>query len=141
MRHLLGPAVVVRGAGVASDPALGLFRRESLSNGPAGTVRNLFADLRCVSRGEIIAENPERHLQGTRLHIDRTQGHGAWELYRLDQDLYVVATNGVYDTTRVETVPGEGLIEFHLRLAGTLQMTLPNCPHIVNENGPSMLII
>jgi AraC-like DNA-binding protein len=141
MRHVIGPAVPVDGAAVASDASLGLFRRESLSNGPAGTVRNLFADLRRVSRGEIIAENPERHLQGTRLHIDRTQGYGAWELYRLDQDLYVVATNGVYDTTRVETVPGEGLVEFHLRLSGTLEMTLPNCRRLLTVNGPSVLMM
>src|SRR5690242_449277 len=92
MRHLIGPAVPMPGAAIDCNASLGLFRRESLSSGPACTVRNLFADLRRVSRGEIIGENPERHLQGTRLHIDRTQGHGTWELYRLDQDLYVVAT-------------------------------------------------
>jgi AraC-like DNA-binding protein len=139
MRHENGSTMATAGAR-GRDASLGLFRRESLSNGPAGTVRNLFADLRHVSRGEIIAENPERHLQGTRLYIDRAQGHGAWELYRLDQDLYVVATNGVYDTTRVETVPGEGLVEFHLRISGSLQMSLPNCPELTVK-GPSVLMM
>src|SRR5687767_14976486 len=90
------------------EPRLGLFRQEALSNGPAGTMSNLFADLRRVNRGEIIAEHPYRHLQGTRLLIDRTQGHGSWELYRLDDELYMVAVDGVYEQARVERVPGEG---------------------------------
>jgi len=59
-----------------SEPRLGLFRHETLGNEPAGTMGNLFADLRRVSRGEIIAEHPERNLQGRRLMIDRTEGHG-----------------------------------------------------------------
>lgn len=119
----------------------GLFRRELLSDGPAGTVRNLFADLRHVSRGEVIAEHPERHLQGTRLHIDRTQGHGTWELYRLDHDLYVVAADAVYDATRVESVPGEGMVEFHLRLSGALEMTMPGSPSPLTVTGPRLLML
>jgi len=66
---------------------LGLFRREILPSGPVRTVTNLFTNLRDVSRGEIIAEYPERHLQGTRLEIDRDHGQGRWDFYRLDQDL------------------------------------------------------
>jgi AraC-like DNA-binding protein len=123
------------------DRPFGLFRREDLGTGPAGTVRNLFADLRRVNRGEIIAENPERHLQGTRLMIDRTQGHGSWELYRLDQDLYVVAADCVYDSTLFETVPGEGLVEFHLRLAGVLEMTMPGSEKPVTVTGPRLVMM
>ncbi len=122
------------------DNQLGLFRRESLSTGPAGTVGNLFADLRRVSRGEFIAEHPERHLQGTRVHIDRSQGHGTWEFYRLDQNLYVVAADGVYDNTRIEIAPGEGLVEFHLRLTGTLEMTSAGYQESVIVTGPRLLL-
>ncbi|HEU5443083.1 MAG TPA: helix-turn-helix transcriptional regulator [Steroidobacteraceae bacterium] len=119
----------------------GLFRREALSSGPAGTMTQLFADLRRVNRGELIAENPERHLQGTRLRIARTEGEATWDLYRLGPDLYVVAADGVYDSPRIETVPGEGLIEFHLRLAGTLEMTLPGSPQPVKVTGPRLLMM
>ncbi len=130
---------------IAAAPAdtamLGLFRREFVTNGPARTLRNLFADLRRVSRGEVIAEDPGRHLQGARLQIDHSEGHGAWELYRLDQDLYVVGTDGVYDTSRVETVPGEGLIEFHLRLQGVLEMALPGHAGLVTVPGESLLMM
>jgi AraC-like DNA-binding protein len=131
------------GTGIVRRPEspLGLFRRESIGTGPAGTLHNLFADLREVTRGEIIAENPERHSQGMRLSIDQSQGHGTWELYRLDRDFYVVATDGDYDTTRVETVPGEGLVEFHLRLSGVLEMDLPGRPEVVTVTGPCLLMM
>ena len=121
--------------------APGLFRGEALTSGPAGTVSNLFADLRCLRRGQLIAVNPERHLQGTRLLIDRSQGHGTWELYRLDQDFYMVAADGLYDTARLETVPGEGFVEFHLRLTGVLEMTLPGVADLLTVSGPRLLML
>src|SRR5229473_7289716 len=109
----------------ASETPPGLFRWVSLPSGPAGTVTNLFANLRDVKRGEIIAEHPDRHLQGARIDIERTHGHGTWEFYRLDQGLYLVAADGIYDAPRVENVPGEGLVEFHLRLSGVLELVTP----------------
>jgi AraC-like DNA-binding protein len=118
-----------------------LFRGETLGSEPAATFANLFADLRRLNRGQIIAEHPERHLQGTRLLIDRTQGIGTWELYRLDTDLFVVAADGVYDTPRFEIVPGEGLVEFHLRLAGVLDLNLPGVPTPVKITGPRLLML
>lgn len=119
----------------------GLFRTEALGAAPARTVCNLFADLRRLNRGEFIGENPERHLQGARLMIDRTQGDASWELYRLDQELYVVAADGLYNTARVETVPGEGLVEFHLRLRGILEMTMPGRSRPVVVAGPRLLMM
>jgi AraC-like DNA-binding protein len=126
--------------GGSPDNPLGLFRRESLSTGPAGTVGNLFADLRHVSRGEIIAEHPERNLLGTRLRIEQTEGHGSSELYLLGQGLYVIAVDGVYDSTRVERAPGEGFFEIHLRVKGSLEMALPGEPKPVIVVGPSLLL-
>ena len=126
----------------APQTAPGLFRREVLHGlAAAGTLGNLFANLRGLHRGEIIAEHPERHLQGTRLLIDRSEGHGSWELYRLDQDLYVVAADGIYDAPRVETVPGEGLVEFHIRLTGTLELMIPGSPKPLTVTGPRLLVL
>jgi len=121
------------------ESSSGFFRREMLATGPARTLANLFADLRHVSRGDLIAENPDRHLQGTRLPIDRARGHGSWELYQLDQDFYMVAADGLYDATFIENVPGEGFVEFHLRLAGALEMTLPGVSETVRVEGPRLL--
>lgn len=121
--------------------SLGLFRRELMGTARAGTIKALFSDLRQVNRGEFFGEDPERHLQGSRVHIDRTQGHGTWELYRLDQDLYVVAADGVYDSPRFEVVPGEDLVEFHVRLSGVLEMNLPGHSEPVVATGPCLLVL
>jgi AraC-like DNA-binding protein len=126
--------------GVGSEP-LGLFRQVLTGSAPAETVRNLFSDLRRVNLGEFLGEDPRRHLQGSRILIDRAQGHGTWELYRLDQDLYVVAADGTYDSPRFEVVPGEGLVEFHLRLAGTLELTLPGRFEPLVAAGPCLLVM
>ena len=123
------------------QPTPGLFRNAALATGPAGTVSNLFADLRCLRRGQLIAENPERHLQGTRLLIDRSQGHGTWELYRLDHDFYMVAADGLYDAARLETVPGEGFVEFHLRLTRSLELILPGVAQPLTVGGPRLLTL
>jgi AraC-like DNA-binding protein len=119
----------------------GLFRREALAAGSAETVTNLFAHLKELHRGQLIAEHPERHLQGTSLHIERTEGHGTWELYRLGEEFYVVAGNGTYEQSRVETVPGEGFVEFHFRLSGTLELRLPKVSQPVTVTGPCLLIL
>jgi AraC-like DNA-binding protein len=138
---LTGRQSVVRATERGGEITQGLFRRERVSGAPAGTIRNLFADLRQVGRGQLLAEHPERHLQGARLHVDRADGHGAWELYRLDEGLYVVTTDGVYDETRVETVPGEGYVEFHLRLSGQLEMSLPGASGLTTVRGPTLLMM
>jgi AraC-like DNA-binding protein len=118
-----------------------MFRCESLTTGPAGTMTNLFADLRSVQRGQLIAESREHNLQGTRLLVDRSQGHGTWEFYRLGNDFYMVAGDGLYDSARSETVPGEGFVEFHLRLAGTLEITLPEESQLLTVSGPRLLTL
>jgi AraC-like DNA-binding protein len=119
----------------------GLYRDELLGSTQAKTVCKLFSNLRQVNRGEFIGEDAHRGLEGSRVLIDRAHGHGTWELYRLDQDLYLVAADGVYDTPRVEAVPGEGLVEFHLRLAGVLEMTLPGRSEPLIATGPSLLML
>jgi AraC-like DNA-binding protein len=126
------------GGGGAAQP--GLMRQEVLGTEPARTMGNLFADLRRLNRGEIIAEHPERHLQGTRVLLDRSHGDGFWELYRLDLDLYVVAVDGVYDVANIETVPGEGLVEFCIRLTGVLELELPDGTSKVRVVAPRLLV-
>lgn len=121
--------------------AIGLMRGESISNRPAGTMGNLFADLKALNRAEVIGDYPERHLQGARLSVDRAEGHGTWELYRLDRDVYVVAMEGAYDAPRSETVPGEGLVEMHLRLSGVLEMSLPGMAETLTVRGPKLLVM
>jgi AraC-like DNA-binding protein len=119
----------------------GLFREELLGAAPARTMSNLFRDLRRVSRGQFIGEYPDRHSQGACLPVERSQGHGRWELYRLDHDLYVVTADCIYDTPRDEVVAGEGLIEFSLRLSGRLQLNLPGRPKPLDVESPALLML
>ena len=120
---------------------VGLFREELIGSAPARTTGNIFSNLSNVNRGELIADDPVRRSQGTRLLIDRTQGTGTWEFYRLESDLYLLAADCVYDTARVETVPGEGLVEFHLRLSGELRLRLPGVREELVLVGPRLLIL
>lgn len=119
----------------------GLFREELIGSTPARTTATIFANLPRVNRGELIADDPVRHSQATRLTIDRNQGTGVWEFYRLQRDVYVVAADCLYDSARVETVPGEGLIEFHLRLRGELNLQLAGETREIAVTGPQLLIL
>jgi AraC-like DNA-binding protein len=143
MQHFSDAAEPPRsGPGTPADHQVpGLFRRESIARGTTGMLTDIFANLRHLERDQPIAEHPERNLLGTRLLLERTQGDGTWELYRLDQDIYVVAADCVYDTPRIETAPGEGLLEFHLRLGGALEMWLPGQPAPILVIGPRLLIM
>ena len=128
--------------GDAAKNEFGLFRLEAMTTGPANSVRTLFANLRSFRRGQIIGEDLQRDMQGTRLLINGSQGHGQWEFYRLGNDLYVLVGDGVFDeTSRVETLLGEGLVEFHLRLAGVLELTMPGSKQPLIVTGPSMLML
>lgn len=119
----------------------GLHRQALIGVSPAKTVKNLFSDLRRLRSGEFIGEDVERHLQGARFIVDRAEGHGSCDLYRLDEDLYVVATDSTYDSPRFEVVPGEGLVELHLRLSGMLDMTLPGRSEPFEVAGPCLLLL
>lgn len=96
----------------------GLFR--ALLGGVGRSVPELFADLRDCPAAQVFAENVCRSSQGARMTMDRAQGHGAWEFYRLDPGMFLVVADCLYDETRVEIVPGEELIGFHMRLGARL---------------------
>lgn len=118
-----------------------MFRRELLGAEPAFTLRNLFADLRRLSRCEVLYENTDRSTQCGRLRLDRARGEGAWELFRLDPEAFVVVADAYYQPNSVELVPGEGLIEFHLRLGGVLELRLPGACTPLKVTGPSLLVL
>jgi AraC-like DNA-binding protein len=121
--------------------AHGLFREELIGSTPARTTATIFTNLPRVNRGELIADDPVRHSQGARVKIERNQGTGVWEFYRLQSDVYVLAADCVYDTARVETVPGEGLVEFHLRVGGELSLELAGESRRIKVSGPQLLIL
>ena len=106
-------------------PSPGLLRSALVGRKPAGTLRQLFGNLRELTRGEIIGEDPDRNAEASRLRVDRTDGHGSYELYRLDRDLFILTIDCLFDSVREEIVPGEALIEVHICLRGRLTMQTP----------------
>ena len=126
---------------VGAVPPPGLLRSALVGRQPAGTLRRLFANLRELTRGELIGEDPDRNAEASRLRVDRTDGHGSYELYRLDRDLFILTIDCLFDTVREEIVPGEGLLELHLCLRGRLTLQLPNRPQPVVAQGPSLLLL
>ena len=126
-------------AGSTATP--GIIRSALVGREPAGTLRHLFSNLRELTRGELIGEDPSRNAEGTRLRVDRTDGHGSYELYRLDRDLFILTMDCLFDGLREEIVTGEGLLEFHLCLKGRLTMQFPNRPEPVVAQGPCLLLL
>jgi AraC-like DNA-binding protein len=122
-------------------PSPGLLRSALVGQKPAGTLRELFRNLRELTRGEIIGEDPDRNAEASRLRVDRTDGHGSYELYRLDRDLFILTIDCLFDSVREEVVPGEALIEVHICLRGRL--TIQTSPHRqpVVAQGPCLLLL
>src|ERR1700684_1540560 len=111
---------------IGAVPPPGLLSSALVGLKPAGALRHLFGNLRELTRGEIIGEDPDRNAEASRLRVDRTDGHGSYELYRLDRDLFILTIDCLFDTVREEVVPGEALIEVHICLRGRLTIQTPH---------------
>jgi len=122
-------------------PSPGLLRSALVGQKAAGTLRELFGNLRELRRGEIIGEDPDRNAEASRLRVDRTDGHGSYELYRLDRDLFILTIDCIFDAVREEIVPGEALLEVHICLRGRLTLQLPHRRQPVIAQGPCLLLL
>jgi AraC-like DNA-binding protein len=120
-------------------PSPGLLRSALVGQKPAGTLRELFGNLRALTRGEIIGEDSGRNAEASRLRVDRTDGHGSYELYRLDPDLFILTIDCLFDSVREEVVPGEALIEVHICLHGRLTIETPHRRLVAQ--GPCLLLL
>jgi AraC-like DNA-binding protein len=126
---------------LGAAPPPGIIRSTLVGRQPAGTLRRLFANLSELTRGELIGEDPDHNTEGTRLRVDRTDGHGSYELYRLDRDLFVLTIDCLFDSPREEIVMGEGLLEFHVCIRGRLTMQFPGISQPVVAQGPCLLLL
>jgi AraC-like DNA-binding protein len=127
--------------GLGAVPSPGLLRSALVGMRPAGTLRHLFGNLRELTRGEIIGEDPDRNAEASRLRVDRTDGHGSYELYRLDRDLFILTIDCLFDSAREEIVPGEALLEVHVCLRGRLTLQVPHRRQPVVAQGPCLLLL
>src|SRR6202789_3821304 len=122
-------------------PSPGLLPSALLGQKTAGTLGELFGNLRDLSRGEIIGEDADRNSEASRLRVDRTDGHGSYELYRLDRDLFILTIDCLFDSVREEIAPGEALIEVHICLRGRLTIQTPHRRQPIVAQGPCLLLL
>jgi len=81
----------------------------------------------------------ERNWSGARLSVDRADGTGHWHVCRFDDEFYTVICDASYETPHREILPGDGLLEFHVRLAGRLTL-MTSRTNPVELIGPSLLV-
>jgi AraC-like DNA-binding protein len=80
-------------------------------------------------------------VRAGRLHIDRADGDGSYELYPIGPDLFVLVIDCLFDKAREEIALGEDLLEIHICLQGQLTMHLPLRVEPVVARGPCSLLL
>lgn len=118
-------------------PASGLIR--DILAGQGHTLAEAFDKVR-ESKGLIwFVEDCERRRLGARLGINRAEGTGYWEVCRFGDEFYTVSCDLSYENARTEYLPGDGLLEFHVRLGGQLTL-MTSRTNPLELNGPSLLV-
>ncbi len=84
-------------------------------------------------------EDNDNVIYSNRLNLAPQEGSGYWEFTHLSHELYLIATDFQYRETRVETVLGEGFLEFHFKVSGELLLEL-DAENRLSVRGPSLLI-
>ncbi len=84
--------------------------------------------------------DPDRGISGARMRVDASQGTGSWDFLRIRNDLFMVATDAVYDEPRQEVMLGEGHYEFYAKLSGRLRFDLPRGGSF-EMTGPTLVFV
>lgn len=115
----------------------GLFRASLAGRG--GSLQDAFALLRLSQRVSRLCEFPDRRLFGGRIETDHDEGEGYFDFLQIGNSMYVVIENAVYSEPRLELVPGDGLLSFHVRLSGGFTICASRASPI-RVQGPSLLV-
>lgn len=100
----------------------GFFR--TVLAGRGESLQRAFGNLRDSPRVRSIKEFPERELFGARVDLEANEGRGYYELLEIRNSIYVVTENVEHSDARLEFLPGDGLLSFHIRLAGQLSIAV-----------------
>jgi AraC-like DNA-binding protein len=111
-----------RMAPAAQDPLKGLFR--TVLAGPGRTLNEAFTRLEQTNLIENVARHRARDLFGARVHLTEQEGEGYWDLTRIRDEIYVVVGSFSYKDPRIETLAGDGMIQFCVNLSGDLTLAL-----------------
>lgn len=120
-----------------SPPSKGLAR--SLLGGEGDSLIEAFNKIRTCSDLTFLIENVDKNWFGARLEVNETEGAGHWEFCQFAEDFYVVISDLIYAEPRKEHCPGDGLLQFHIKLSGHLTMMISRTDPI-EVNGPSLLV-
>lgn len=124
--------------GESRSTSQGLFREGLVGRGRG--VRDVFSHLERRSESELLAEDRTHDKRAARLTLRPGDGQGHYEFYRISDDFFVVATDAIYDAPRFELLPGEGLVDFHVKLSGRLSLRVPGEHDELVVVGPRLLI-
>ncbi len=101
----------------------GLFR--TVLAGPGGTIREVVQTLAVAPGPHPRQVNARWNTACTRIDLPADEGSGCWQILSISDELFLIVTKCHYTTTRFETVPAEGLVEFHYVLEGPVALDLP----------------
>ena len=118
-------------------PVKGLVR-ETL----AGQGHTLAAAFDKVDESENVVwsvADADRHRLGVRLASQGKPDAGHWDVFRFSDEFYTVSSDLTLENPHEEFLPGDGMLEFHVRLSGELTlMTSRSNP--LRVSGPSLLV-
>ncbi len=107
--------------------------------GRGHTIAEALARIKDSDHADWIVEDTSKDWLGARVSVRQEEGAGHWEFCNFADDCYVVLSDVLYDEPHSEYLPGDGLIEFHLRLSGRLTL-MTSRTEPLELNGPSLLV-
>jgi AraC-like DNA-binding protein len=115
----------------------GLFR--AALAGPGRTLTDVFANLERNRQVDWLWRHPKRNLIGARVTLTPQEGKGYWEFTKIRDEVFVVIENRAFRDKRIETLPGDGLVQFNFKVSGDLTLGVsPDKP--LRFNRPSLLV-
>jgi AraC-like DNA-binding protein len=115
----------------------GLFR--AWLGGPGATLKDIFTSLEKGPAASGLYKHPGRNLVGTRWALPEAEGAGFYELTRIGHDVFVIAIDVLYKDPRLETIPGDGLVQFYFKLSGDLTLGVSR-KESLRLHRPSLLV-
>jgi len=107
--------------------------------GRGRSLKEAFANLRVSPHVGWRCEFPERGLFGARIELDKSDGRGCFDFLEIRDSIYVVSENLVFADRRLEFLPGDGLLSFHVRLSGEVNLIIGRSMPL-RVTGPSLLV-
>ncbi len=115
----------------------GLHR--ALLAGEGFSLVDAFKQIKDSSELSFLTEHGNKGWFGARLEVNELEGSGHWQFCQFGDDFYVVISNLLYAEPRYERLPGDGLLEFHIKLSGHLTMMISRTD-LIEVDGPSLLV-